>query len=70
MPRNAAARRAPAQALANALDSRDAQLHWLSRFSKQLAKLFRNEFSVFLEAFPLDVKKLGPVERAFDQRKA
>jgi hypothetical protein len=70
MPRADAARRAPAHALADALDCRVAQLHLPPSFSKQLAKLFRNKSCLFLQAFPPDGKELGPIVRAFNQRKA
>jgi hypothetical protein len=40
MPRIEASRRAPAHALASALDSRVAQLHLPPSFFKRLAKLF------------------------------
>jgi hypothetical protein len=70
MPRIEASRRAPAHALASARDSRVAQLHLPPSFSKQLAKLFRNKSCVFLQPFPPDGKKLGPIVRAFNQRKA
>jgi hypothetical protein len=70
LPRADGARRASAHALASARDSRVAQLHLPTSFSKKLAKLFRNKSCVFLQAFPPDEKKLGPIVRAFNQRKA